>query len=358
MIHSGRRRPSSTVGCSTAPNNHRSSTSYSTSYNNGTGRGTNGDGIGSPCSKRRHCTNDESLYSTSSCVLPSEKEEKAESKFLRSPKNGRSRRHVVRSLAVVVVVGLVFRTYERSWPTQQRPRNAVVSQGQELRGSGTRLSLETRNAGSRSSSQFASVVEDGDYIFKRDLSRFDAAPIIVPEYKLAFFSVPKVACTTFKFLFRKMKGIEDWDNQDYQLILPHNPRHNNLKYLWDYSLEEANEIMTSPEWTRAIFIREPKRRFLSAFLDKAIGNDGWHVVKACCHKAQECQGIGPTKKGVNELLQMCHSDTWDSRQSIFVPQWNLELPCCPETKECREKAETIEGFLQTIQTCHDEHWSE
>lgn len=200
------------------------------------------------------------------------------------------------------------------------------------------------------------LIDPNDYIFARNLSRFDAAPIIVPEYKLAFFSVPKVACTTFKFLFRRMSGAQRWDSQDFKLILPHNPKYNGLKYLWDFPLEEATEIMTSPEWTRAIFVRDPKQRFLSAFLDKSIGDDGWHVLKSCCPEALECQGIPPNRKEVHELLDMCHLDAWDSRNNKIVPQWNLEIPCCEETMKCRQKTDTMEGFLETIQTCHDEHW--
>lgn len=198
------------------------------------------------------------------------------------------------------------------------------------------------------------LIHKDDYIYKRDLNLFDAAPIIMPEYKLVFFSIPKVACTTFKFLFRRMMGIKDWDNQDFKLILPHNPQYNNLKYLWDYDLEQANEMMTSPEWTRAIFVREPKQRLLSAFLDKAIGDDGWHVLKTCCHEALDCKGI--EGKDVKDLVEMCHLDAWDSRHNKIVPQWNLDIPCCKETKECREKFESFEGFLETIATCHDEHW--
>ncbi|KAG7347225.1 sulfotransferase family protein [Nitzschia inconspicua] len=200
------------------------------------------------------------------------------------------------------------------------------------------------------------LVDENDYIYKRDLFRFDAAPIILPEYKLVFFSIPKVACTTFKFLFRRIMGIKDWKNQDFKLILPHNPKYNNLKYLWDYSLEEANEMMTSPEWTRAIFVREPKNRLLSAFLDKAIGNDGWHVLKRCCHPVIECRGIDTTHKDISKLLEVCHLDAWDSRRNVIVPQWNLDIPCCKEAKECRETFETFEGFMETIKICHDEHW--
>jgi hypothetical protein len=77
------------------------------------------------------------------------------------------------------------------------------------------------------------LVQPDDYIYKRDLSRYDAAPIVVPEYRLLFFSVPKVACTTFKFLFRRIKGIEEWDSQDPRQVLPHNPEFNGLRYVWE-----------------------------------------------------------------------------------------------------------------------------
>jgi hypothetical protein len=57
-----------------------------------------------------------------------------------------------------------------------------------------------------------------------------------------------------------MQGtIEDWKSQDNTLKLPHNPKQNGLTYLWDFSAEEAIHIMTSLEWTCAIFLRDPKQ---------------------------------------------------------------------------------------------------
>lgn len=133
----------------------------------------------------------------------------------------------------------------------------------------------------------------------------------------------------------------------------------NNRYLWDYPIEEANEMMTSPDWTRAIFVRDPKQRFLSAFLDKAISNDGWHVLKACCRSALDCKGGNEsTRKNVYDLLEVCHEDRWDSRRNVLVPHWNVDVPCCDHVKQCREQTETVEGFLQTIESCYDEHWGE
>jgi len=89
--------------------------------------------------------------------------------------------------------------------------------------------------------------------------------VVIEEYKLIFFTILKVACSEWKALFRRMMGL----NHQIHPKEVHNPKINGLKYLCDYSLEEALEIMTSEEWTRAVFVREPKERILSAFLDKA-----------------------------------------------------------------------------------------
>lgn len=46
--------------------------------------------------------------------------------------------------------------------------------------------------------QRSPIVSLNDYIYKKDLDVWDGAPVVVEEYKLLFFTVPKVACTTWK----------------------------------------------------------------------------------------------------------------------------------------------------------------
>ena len=212
------------------------------------------------------------------------------------------------------------------------------------------------------------IVNKNDYIYSAysSSSCYDCAPIVVKEYKLLFFSVPKVACTTFKFLFRRIQGVIDWDNQDSVLGLPHNPEYNNLTYLSDYSLQEASEMMTSPDWTRAIFVRDPKERFLSAFLDKAISNYGLFTTKYCCTDAMQCKIDNYDNTNNNNsfvmnlekvLVQNCQEEIWDPRRSEFGIKWLEDRPCCTLFKECNERITTVEGFLSTIEECHDVHWS-
>ena len=60
----------------------------------------------------------------------------------------------------------------------------------------------------------------------------------------------------FKQLLRRMTGHDDYWRHGHGI--PHNKFLSGLKVLTDYSLEEANEMITSDEWTRAMFVRDPK----------------------------------------------------------------------------------------------------
>lgn len=162
-----------------------------------------------------------------------------------------------------------------------------------------------------------------DKIMKKDWSHdWDNSPIVIEEFKLVFFTIPKVSCTLWKQLFRRIEGFDDWKSQDYSKYLPHNPQHNGLTYLNQLNASYATDIFQDSSWTKAIFVRDPKKRFLSAFLDKAVSNDGVFIRDKCC-----------AKPGMRAS--------------------------CSENKSCQKcvsDALTIPGFLKTIDTCHDAHW--
>jgi len=247
-------------------------------------------------------------------------------------------------------------------PRAERPKSKIVRQ-KEIAGSDQSQVVveesDKQQITSNNQSQF--LVEESDMIHnwgKSSIYRFDSAPIVDEQHKLLFFTIPKVACTTFKFLFRRIAGVKDWDTQDRidQKNLPHNPEHNNLKYLWDYPIEKANQMMTDPEWTRAIFVRDPKIRFLSSFLDKAIGNYGSFVTKNCCSEASMCMRESDRYNNVLPAIKMCQGEIWDSRKNKLQPLWLEDQPCCTLLKECQEITMTLEGFLETIETCRNGHW--
>jgi Sulfotransferase family len=189
------------------------------------------------------------------------------------------------------------------------------------------------------------LVQAGDYIYYHDVNSWDAAPIVIESHKLLFFTIPKVGCTVWKQLFRRMMNYTDWTSQDYDTYQPHNPEVNGLKYLYNYSLEEASIMMTSPEWTRAMMVRDPKQRFLSAFLDKAVGNFHNHIRDRCCHEDEKCVENAQTIVGFLTLCSKCYDDHWRPQSTrIDHKYW----PYMDQILHVETAANDTRRLLQTI----------
>jgi len=92
-------------------------------------------------------------------------------------------------------------------------------------------------------------------------------PIVNVEYKAILFQVAKDASSQWSRFFIRLNGDPVWCSERKDL---HDKTVNGLAYLSDFPLEEAERMMTSPEWTKAIFVRHPKPRLLSAYLDKVL----------------------------------------------------------------------------------------
>jgi hypothetical protein len=208
-------------------------------------------------------------------------------------------------------------------------------------------------------------LKENDGIYKRAL--WDGAPIVVEEHKLIFFTIPKVGCTVWKQLFRRMAGSDDWRAHDSHL--PHNPLKNGLKYLYDYSPDQADRILMDPSWTRAIFVRDPKERFLSAYLDKVISNDGKYVRVHCCPKNQQGSGLNrdvlsltdtlsPKKAGMHKLLQCPTMSKRDISPSRFGSNSNIGASRSPLMQSQEPwNAPSFQEFVEIVYpVCHDPHW--
>lgn len=139
---------------------------------------------------------------------------------------------------------------------------------------------------------------------------YDYSPIVIEKYKLLIFTIPKNACTVIKQLARRIMGFKDWKKENVEI--PHNPEKNGLKYLRSFPIEQATEMMTSPKWTRAIFLREPYTRLLSAYLDKAESEN--FVEKRC--------GKQPTNfSSFIKLIPTCKDPHWSLQKSFVDDKW-------------------------------------
>mmetsp|Transcript_14603 Transcript_14603/g.21717 ORF Transcript_14603/g.21717 Transcript_14603/m.21717 type:complete len:352 (-) Transcript_14603:33-1088(-) len=89
------------------------------------------------------------------------------------------------------------------------------------------------------------------------------------EHKLIYLSIPKVACTTMLQLFYRAANISEW-NSNNMVDIHYNKKNWKIYAKDQLSKSEFQSVMNDPEWTRAVMVREPKQRILSAYLDKYI----------------------------------------------------------------------------------------
>ena len=84
-----------------------------------------------------------------------------------------------------------------------------------------------------------------------------------------------------------------------------------LKLLRHYSVQQATHMMTSPDWTRAIFLRDPLERFVSAYLDKALGPDDY-VQRHCCgkHRVTCRRRLKQSAEAAFPVMKQCNDVHW------------------------------------------------
>lgn len=198
--------------------------------------------------------------------------------------------------------------------SQAVPHAGTMGRSTKSGTTGTTTTNVTNNANTRTTKLEVLVT---DSIYKGKPSCIECAPVVLERYKLIFFTSAKIGCTVWKQLFRRIMGMDDW--QDVRgAAIPHDPKYNGLKYLFDYTPQEATHMMTSSEWTRAVFVRDPKERLLSAYLDKGMPNNGRHVKGFCCttHDRECRQRVRHAVETFSEFVNLTH---W-----CEDPHWTLQ----------------------------------
>ena len=90
--------------------------------------------------------------------------------------------------------------------------------------------------------------------------------IVFPAAKLAFCGIPKAGITRWLQFLRFTLGAKDYQDIPYY-------KFDHMPFYFDSLRPEVQrEIWNDPSWTRAVLIREPTERLLSAYLDKIYGN--------------------------------------------------------------------------------------
>jgi hypothetical protein len=126
-----------------------------------------------------------------------------------------------------------------------------------------------------------------------------------------------------------MMGYKNWAKAG-----PHDPLKNGLKYLGNYPPKKQEEFMTSPNWTRAIFVRDPKSRLLSGYMDKALGDERY-VWRHCCKQ------LPLIKSTLIKKQCMILNEIGESKPLPTPDQFPLAM--------------FLKGF---VRQCRDQHWNQ
>ena len=187
------------------------------------------------------------------------------------------------------------------------------------------------------------LVQPLDYIY-HGKTAWGASPVILESHKLIFFTVPKVGCTIWYQLFRRIMGYKDWKKEE-EGGLPWNPRINGLKRLYHYNRHKASQMMTSPEWIRAIFVREPKVRFVSAYFDKAVNSPKFFRQQCCPNK--ECdRPANPSPSEFLDFITHCGNSHWNPQHQRMEDKYWKYITFVGHMESAHEDAKRLLTMIQ------------
>jgi hypothetical protein len=150
-----------------------------------------------------------------------------------------------------------------------------------------------------------------DYIYSKQ--DFDSSPIVIESHKLIFFTVTGVGDVTWRCLFRRMLGYADWRNTTSQF--------EGLRYLYDYNVSRATEMMTSPDYTRAMFVRDPKVRLLSNFLEYVRRDKVQSIRWLCCGGHGGCANNFMDFPTFVDSIATCDEPYWRPQGRRMEPKY-------------------------------------
>eukprot|EP00934_Nitzschia_sp_Nitz4_P008448 Nitzschia sp. Nitz4//scaffold5_size260463//239997//241394//NITZ4_001030-RA/size260463-processed-gene-0.409-mRNA-1//-1//CDS//3329555484//8438//frame0 len=91
--------------------------------------------------------------------------------------------------------------------------------------------------------------------------------LFFPKAKLIFCGIPKVGITEWLKFFRFAMGAQDY------LSTPHYKIDRTNFFMSSLQMSKAEELLNDPSWTKAVFLRNPLERLLSAYMDKIVGSN-------------------------------------------------------------------------------------
>lgn len=139
--------------------------------------------------------------------------------------------------------------------------------------------------------------------------------LLVPELKLAFCFIPKVACTQFNRLMNTLNKIPKMGAG----CGPDDPNFKSVYTSFGYSSQR--EILDDPAWTKAVFLRDPLERVVSAYRSK-------------CEAPRECGSYLPCGSNFSMTVKTMVKDS----------SWKQDQHWRPQEHFCQGLATNIQKF--------------
>eukprot|EP01083_Nonionella_stella_P177083 621413_1 len=96
----------------------------------------------------------------------------------------------------------------------------------------------------------------------------ETSPYLIPKHKIIFCGIPKNAISMWKMVLLRLNALEWWLPTQRQIHAAENGL--GSYRLMDKNWAQVDEMMNDPTWYKAVFIRDPLERALSAVLDKGF----------------------------------------------------------------------------------------
>mmetsp|Transcript_37686 Transcript_37686/g.70478 ORF Transcript_37686/g.70478 Transcript_37686/m.70478 type:complete len:1243 (+) Transcript_37686:108-3836(+) len=158
---------------------------------------------------------------------------------------------------------------------------------------------------------------------------------IVPEHKLLFCYMEKVACTNFNSLFAQLRR-----HYNDSFIATHGSFgwFQSVPYLEGYSIRNLEHIMEDPSWHKALFYRDPVERFVSAYRSKCehVDKDGAFV----CNRAFGDKNAS-FKKAVERISRLDERSDFDPDYTMNV-HFQRQMSFCGGLEHNLKYYDTVE----------------
>ena len=118
-----------------------------------------------------------------------------------------------------------------------------------------------------------------------NFSRWDlvfpsAGPYVLMRNKVFLCWIPKNSCTKFKQLAMRTVGIRSWDSREAKDI---HRAHKEMD-IGGFPDQAIKQIIMDPDWKRVAVLRDPKERFVSAYIDKVVNECNFKKNDNSCRK--------------------------------------------------------------------------